>query len=140
MLTGMNHLTLAVRSLERSVDFYHRLLGFRLAARWRSGAYLELGSLWLCLSLDENRSPLAWPEYTHYAFSISQENFPGFIAQLRRERVSEWKRNSSEGDSFYFLDPDQHKLEAHVGGLISRLSRCRVQPYTDMQFFDDTVE
>jgi catechol 2,3-dioxygenase-like lactoylglutathione lyase family enzyme len=32
MLTGLNHLTLAVRNLERSVNFYQQLLGFHLLA------------------------------------------------------------------------------------------------------------
>ncbi len=50
MLTGLNHLTLAVADLPASIAFYRDLLGFRLEARWDQGAYLELGSLWLCLS------------------------------------------------------------------------------------------
>ncbi|MBS7779912.1 fosfomycin resistance glutathione transferase [Acidovorax sp. CCYZU-2555] len=136
MLTGINHLTLAVESLERSVVFYQDRLGFTLAARWKTGAYLELGSLWLCLSVDASRSPLPLPEYTHYAFSISQADFGAFVARLRGLGVPEWKINGSEGDSFYFLDPDGHKLEAHVGSLASRLAKCRAQPYADMEFFD----
>lgn len=43
MLTALNHLTLAVIDLSRSVDFYRECLGLRLVARWDQGAYLELG-------------------------------------------------------------------------------------------------
>ena len=49
MLTGINHLTLGVTDLARSLDFYTRLLNFRLAATWEADAYLALGELWVCL-------------------------------------------------------------------------------------------
>ncbi|BCI29591.1 glutathione transferase FosA [Escherichia coli] len=136
MLSGMNHLTLAVQSLERSVSFYKDTLGFRLAARWKNGAYLELGDLWLCLSLDDKRSAQPWPEYTHYAFSALEQDFSSFVAKLIQKGVVEWKKNRSEGNSFYFLDPDGHKLEVHVGNLESRLKQCRVHPYADMEIFE----
>jgi len=136
MLTGLNHLTLAVVNLPRSIEFYMALPGFRLAARWDTGAYLSLGDLWLCLSLDERRAAQKQPDYTHYAFSVGQDDFEAVTAHLRLRNVIEWKSNSSEGNSFYFLDPDGHRLELHVGSLASRLEQCRHQPYAGMEFFD----
>jgi len=136
MLTGLNHLTLAVVNLSRSIEFYVALPGFKLAARWDTGAYLSLGDLWLCLSLDERRAAQKQPDYTHYAFSVNQDNFEQVTACLRRRNVIEWKANSSEGDSFYFSDPDGHRLELHAGNLASRLEQCRRQPYAGMEFFD----
>lgn len=136
MLTGLNHLTLAVVDLSRSVEFYLALPGFKLAARWEAGAYLSLGDLWLCLSLDERRVSEQQPDYTHYAFSVAQDDFEAVTACLRRLNVNEWKSNSSEGNSFYFTDPDGHRLEVHVGSLASRLEQCRRQPYAGMEFFD----
>ena len=38
MLTGLNHLTLAVTDLDRSVRFYHQLLQLQLDASWDAGA------------------------------------------------------------------------------------------------------
>jgi len=136
MLTGLNHLTLAVTDLSRSIAFYQALPGSKLRARWATGAYLSVGGLWLCLSRDETRQTEAHPDYTHYAFSVAQADFATLSAQLRSQGVAEWKTNASEGDSFYFLDPDGHKLELHVGTLASRLEQCRLQPYQDMEFFD----
>lgn len=136
MLSGLNHLTLAVLDVDRSVAFYRSLLGFRLHATWRAGAYLSLGDLWLCLSLDPQRSTTPVQDYTHYAFSIAPDQYDMFKERLRDHQVIEWRQNRSEGDSLYFLDPDGHQLELHVGDLESRLAACRLHPYEGMRFFD----
>lgn len=136
MLKSLNHLTLAVSDVSRSIIFYHQLLGLTLHARWDSGAYLTCGELWLCLSLDTRRQYIAAHEsdYTHYAFSIDEKDFDVLVARLEAAGVTAWKENKSEGASFYFLDPDGHKLEAHVGNLAQRLAACRDKPYKGMSF------
>lgn len=135
MLTGLNHLTLAVTDLDRSVDFYQHLLQLRLEATWNTGAYLSLPGLWLCLSLDPQRQPVPGADYTHYAFTLAADHFAPMVARLRGAGVQEWRDNRSEGASFYFLDPDGHKLEVHVGDLASRLRACRERPYAGMKFY-----
>lgn len=135
MLNGLNHLTLAVRDVNRSFDFYTGQLGFIPRARWQQGAYLSLGDLWLCLSWDSSRAPNAPGDYTHYAFSVAAESFAAVASRLRQAGVKEWKSNRSEGESLYFLDPDEHRLEIHSGDLASRLAACRIQPYQGMEFF-----
>jgi catechol 2,3-dioxygenase-like lactoylglutathione lyase family enzyme len=136
MLTGLNHLTLAVSDLQRSLAFYRDVLQLRVEATWDAGAYLSLPGLWLCLSLDPLRSSEPCVDYTHYAFSLSATGFAGFVQKLKAANVQEWRDNRSEGASFYFLDPDGHKLEAHVGDLASRLAACRQKPYAGMRFYD----
>jgi catechol 2,3-dioxygenase-like lactoylglutathione lyase family enzyme len=136
MLSGLNHLTLAVADLDRSFDFYCTVLGFRPRARWARGAYLSIDGLWLCLSLDSEMTGVQRHGYTHYAFSVAAPDFAALVSRLRSYGLPEWQPNTSEGDSFYFLDPDGHPLEIHVGTLESRLAACRQHPYTDMQFFD----
>lgn len=136
MLTGINHLTLAIRHLPASIAFYQNTLGFKLKASWDAGAYLTLGECWLCLSLEQNKVESLRADYTHYAFSIAQQDFASFKARLEAERIRSWKENKSEGDSFYFLDPDGHQLEAHVGDLDSRLEQCRLAPYAGMTFYE----
>lgn len=138
MLTTLNHLTLAVSDLTRSVDFYHQLLGLKLHACWDNGAYLTCGDIWICLSVDEARRviPADQSDYTHYAFSIGEHELAAFITRLEQAGVVSWKVNKSEGASYYFLDPDGHKLEAHVGDLAQRLAACRAKPYKGMVFFD----
>ncbi|MGV8611019.1 glutathione transferase, partial [Pseudomonas aeruginosa] len=73
----------------------------------------------------------------HYAFSISEADFTSFAARLEVAGVAVWKLNRSEGESHYFLDPDGHKLELHVGNLAQRLAACREQPYKGMAFFGE---
>lgn len=129
MFNGINHLTLAVSDISKSVYFYQSLLGMKLHAKWNNGAYISCGDLWLCLSVDTLRQYLSPSEtdYTHYAFSISESDFPLLVNTL--------KENKSEGDSFYFLDPDGHKLELHVGNLNQRLQSCQAMPYEGMEFY-----
>ncbi len=137
LIEGFNHLTLAVSDVDKSVNFYEDLLNAQLKARWESGAYLELGGLWVCLSLDNNTLNLEERgSYTHYAFTVSPENFPIIVKRLRTARVTEFKKNRSEGDSFYFLDPDGHKLELHVGNLQSRLESLKNDPYESLALFE----
>ena len=135
MLSGFNHLTLAVTDLDRSVDFYHALLQLKLDATWDNGAYLTLPGLWLCLSVDPLRHSAPAADYTHYAFTADALDFSALVTRLRAAGVQEWRDNRSEGASFYFLDPDGHKLEAHVGDLASRLHACRAEPYAGMKFY-----
>ncbi|KFF43498.1 glutathione transferase [Pseudomonas sp. BRG-100] len=135
MLTGFNHLTLAVTDVPRSVSFYHDLLRVQLDATWDNGAYLSLPGLWLCLSQDPVRSTTAAMDYTHYAFTVDAADFTALVERLRAAGVQEWRDNRSEGVSFYFLDPDGHKLEVHVGDLASRLQACRAKPYAGMKFY-----
>ena len=135
MITGINHVTLAVSDLARSFAFYTDVLGLKPVAKWASGAYLLAGQDWICLSLDaETRTgPLA--EYTHLAFSVDQAAFAACVSRLQSQHVRIWKANSSEGDSLYCLDPDGHKLEMHCGDLQSRLAALKHAPYQDLELF-----
>lgn len=70
----------------------------------------------------------------HLTFSV-RDLEASFSERLRKAGVVEWKENSSEGESMYFLDPDGHKLELHVGDWRTRLEACRARPYDGMAFF-----
>ncbi|MEF1303915.1 fosfomycin resistance glutathione transferase [Vibrio owensii] len=131
MLTGLNHITIAVSDLERSLDFYINALGFKGHVKWRQGAYVSLGDLWLCLSVDK---PDEKSDYSHIAFSISQQDFTDFSHKLIQLDIAQWKENKSEGESPYLLDPDGHKLEIHSGDLYSRLESIKHQPYEGLEW------
>ena len=131
MLTGINHITLAVSNLERSLKFYLEVLGAKGHVKWEAGAYLTLGETWLCLSCDE---PCSKSDYTHIAFSVSEDHFEDFREHVLKQGVEVWKQNRSEGASLYLLDPDRHKLELHSGSLESRLMSLKERPYKGLEW------
>lgn len=130
-ITGINHVTVAVSDLDRSLAFYVDLLGGRLDVRWATGAYLSLGSLWWCLSLDAPRPAC---DYTHLALDIDGDDLTPWRRHLESAGVRFWKDNRSEGESIYLLDPDGHRLELHAGSLDSRLASLRDRPYDGLRW------
>jgi len=126
LITGLNHITIAISDLDRSLYFYTEILGLKGHVKWENGAYLSAGLLWLCLSKD---TPCNKTDYTHIAFDVAATSFNGFCERIKALGVQEWKSNKSEGQSLYILDPDGHKLEIHVGSLESRLSSLKSDPY-----------
>ncbi|MEM8722993.1 MAG: VOC family protein [Cyanobacteria bacterium P01_G01_bin.39] len=136
MIVGLNHLTLSTSNIEISFDFYQNILACKPLAKWKHGAYLLAGDLWLCLSLDSNTHRAVSEEYTHYAFSIESEKFEYYCQNIEQLKLRLWKGNTSEGDSLYILDPDNHKLELHVDNWQTRLETIKQNPYEEMIFFN----
>jgi catechol 2,3-dioxygenase-like lactoylglutathione lyase family enzyme len=120
-ISGLNHLTLAVSDLDRSVTFYSELLGFSIRMRGSSSAYLEAGTLWLALVHDSTVRRGALPEYSHFAFTVASSELPALAQRLASAGVARWQE-AENAESFYFLDPDGHKLELHSGDIRGRLA------------------
>ena len=135
MISGINHLTLAVRDLETSFAFYKDVLGLRPVAKWYKGAYFEAGHDWICLNLDPTTRTECLAEYTHVAFTVSSENFAAAVERLRAAGAQQWQKNRSPGESFYFLDPDGHKLEIHDSDLSARMKALKENPPKELVFF-----
>lgn len=51
--------------------------------------------------------------------------------KLCETKLVQWQENSTEGQSYCFLDPDGHKIERHLGLLMSRLESQREAPLKD---------
>lgn len=105
-VTGLNHITLAVADVERSLAFCRDVPGLNVRAVWPEGACLDVGALWLCLSQDSAAGTSPHPDYTHFAFSVSGADFHDFSKRLTDAGVV-WKSDRREGASTYFLDRAQ---------------------------------
>lgn len=135
MIKGINHITLSVKDVDQSFEFYTQILGFKPVVKWPKGAYLLAGDLWFCLFLDDNTRKSKLPEYTHIAFTISEQNFKVMSERIKKSGAKIWQENQTEGDSLYFVDPNGHKLEIHASSLKARIKRAKINPWDGLEFF-----
>lgn len=132
MITGLNHITLAVKDIEESFSFYRTVMGFTPLCKWEGSAYFlvgnpdQLGCLWFCLDRDASHQNTSCN--IHYAFSVSTEDFRAMSQRIISSGTLIYKENCSPGDSLYFLDPDGHKLEIHVGNWQTRVQAKKKNP------------
>jgi catechol 2,3-dioxygenase-like lactoylglutathione lyase family enzyme len=134
VVTGINHITLAVTDVPRAFAFYTEVLGFKPLARWPNGAYLRAGDLWLAIEIgDPGHAP---GDRSHLAFGVAATDFAALSARIRNSGAVIWQENRTEGDSLYFLDPDGRKLEVHASDLAARLASARDRPWEGLEFFD----
>ena len=68
MITGINHVTLSVRSLAESFDFYTNILGFKPLMRKSKSAYFLAGDLWFCIE-DVEFPPTCATQFPEYCAS-----------------------------------------------------------------------
>ena len=138
MITGINHITLSSKDINRSFDFYRNILGFKPLCKWDKGAYFLVGEMWFCINYDENTAHTQ--DYTHIAFNVMQNDFENIKNKIIASNAVVFKNNVSEGDSLYFYDPDGHKLEIHVGNWQTRIATKKVNSgnWQNVEFFNTT--
>lgn len=129
MITGINHITFAVSNLEVSLHFYVNLLGLELVERWEKGAYLLAGEQWVALNYDPKQGSKAAAHDSHIAFTVTTEYLELLKAKLLEHGITAYRENRSEGNSFYFQDPDGHKLELHDSHLCQRRMTMNLNQY-----------
>lgn len=110
----------------QSSDTKHDVVGLKPLVKWDKGAYFLAGEFWFCLNVDEKREPS--PCYTHYAFTVAPGDFAAITQRIMAAGAQVFKDNTSPGDSLYFLDPDGHKLEIHVGDWRARVQAKKADP------------
>lgn len=125
LVQGFNHLTINVRNLESSLDFYTQILGLTVRHRGNKDAYLEWGTAWICLVEKENYSENIEGALgvDHVAFYIPEEYFMDAVQTLQDHQVPIVRGPLKRGIgwSINFLDPDGTQLELHTSNLEERM-------------------
>lgn len=136
MINSVNHITLSVRDLDESFQFYHDILKLKpLAKRKNKSAYFLAGDNWIVLVQAKEPNEV-FTSNAHLAFSITLQNFIILSQQIRNSGAKIWQENSSPGESLYFLDPSGNKLEIHCGDWKSRIQWLKENPTDEVELYE----
>lgn len=130
----LHHVGFVVSDLDRSVDFYTKVLGFQLHDRWKEGpemcevgmcvpgASLELAQvvghgvmveLYQYLESSGSREPIAPNHVGLGHLSLGVDDFGAFMAQLQAHHVPLCSDivKLTKGQWVHFFDPDGIRIE-----------------------------
>ena len=130
-INGLAETSLYVEDVDRSVEFYQRILGLEVLSRSPRLAALDAGRQGALLLFRHGLTSggMADEEGTipghegqgrlHMAFAVAAADLPAWRAKLDREGIplageSHWRRG---GTSLFFRDPDGHAIELATPGL-----------------------
>ncbi|EAF2258150.1 FosX/FosE/FosI family fosfomycin resistance thiol transferase [Listeria monocytogenes] len=130
MISGLSHITLMVKDLNRTTAFLQNI--FDAEEIYSSGdktfslskeKFFLIAGLWICIMEGDS---LQERTYNHIAFQIQSEEVDEYIERIKAlgvEMKPERPRVEGEGRSIYFYDFDNHLFELHAGTLEERLKR-----------------
>ncbi|EPN3919236.1 fosfomycin resistance hydrolase FosX [Listeria monocytogenes] len=130
MISGLSHITLIVKDLNRTTAFLQNI--FNAEEIYSSGdktfslskeKFFLIAGLWICIMEGDS---LQERTYNHIAFQIQSEEVDEYIERIKAlgvEMKPERPRVEGEGHSIYFYDFDNHLFELHAGTLEERLKR-----------------
>jgi metallothiol transferase len=95
---GLNHIAVRVTDIQRSRNFYQKLLGLPVIHEAEDNCFLGLGKNFL--TLFKNKSP----GLDHYCIAIDNFNADAVMALLIRADLK--PRRPAGSDRVYFSDPD----------------------------------
>lgn len=96
---SLNHVTLNVSDVQRSRDFYSKLLGLPLLHEAQNISYLGLGKSFLCLVPQDKSLGFG---VDHYCLGIDDFGSQSVLEKLKQQGLN----TKVDGDQVYFRDPD----------------------------------
>ncbi|HEM2418364.1 TPA: FosX/FosE/FosI family fosfomycin resistance thiol transferase [Listeria monocytogenes] len=130
MISGLSHITLIVKDLNKTTAFLQNI--FNAEEIYSSGdktfslskeKFFLIAGLWICIMEGDS---LQGRTYNHIAFQIQSEEVDEYTERIKAlgvEMKPERPRVQGEGRSIYFYDFDNHLFELHAGTLEERLKR-----------------
>ena len=123
--SSVDSVGMTVSNLDRSVDFYTKVLTFQKVSGTNDRARLQLGDEFLELTQSphgrpapsDSRSNDRWFQHVaiivsdmEKAYAILQDNHVDRVSPSP-QRLPDWNKNTGGIRAFYFKDPDGHPLE-----------------------------
>jgi catechol 2,3-dioxygenase-like lactoylglutathione lyase family enzyme len=101
--TQLNHATLFVESVERSREFYQKLLGMPILTRQGLGVNLRAGAGFLGLYPARDRGV---PRIDHVCLSVDRFDAKGVLAKLQALKLDAAISQRGDTEELYVVDPD----------------------------------
>ena len=104
---SINHVTVFVRDVGKSVDFYQRLFGTQLLTRQDPGVNLQVGSSFLGIYPAENGAP----GINHLCFGLKNFDADVVVSKLAASGVRGNIRLRGDTKELYFTDADNVRVQ-----------------------------
>jgi len=134
-IQGIDHVAFNVRDLDKSLEFYTKVIGLKITERESSKPgieyFLDCGPSLLAIiqAKDLSRSHLFANEglgANHFSFRVPARDFDAMIALLEASKVKiEFAKKRAKSWSLYFYDLDGNKLEATAWPLEDGVSKAQ---------------
>src|SRR5215469_4696851 len=114
--TGIDHVVLHVKDVQRSKKFYTEVLGMTAYREDDGQVFLYAGRQGVALFRKEGGTPLtAGNDLNHLALNVASGSYESLKAELEKHGVAVTGR-PGEDRCIYFRDPDGHRLQLTMRG------------------------
>ena len=120
-VSGIDHVALSVADLDKSLEFYTKVIGLKITEREYSKPgieyFLDCGTslIGLIQGQKDGEKHLLQDEGlggNHVSFRVDTKDFDGIVEEIKKRGIPiTYSKKREKSWSLYFLDPDGNKLE-----------------------------